>query len=166
MLASKTSEPVLQDVVVDTNVFVHAENEHAADCEPSRRLISRLRAATTSLCFDEGFDLDEARNRSLIAGEYLEHLPAGALALALIEECAAAGRIRLLPLSIRNRRVRDAIDELVTDPTDRKFVRVARKAAERLLVTHDDQHLHSVATELADRVGVQLEDAHGCCARI
>jgi predicted nucleic acid-binding protein len=157
---------VLHDIVIDTNVFVHAENEAEADCEPSRRLISGLLATTTCLCFDEGFDLDEAKNKSLIAGEYLEHLPAGALAFALIEHCAASDRIRLISTSIRQAEVRRAIDRLVVDPTDRKFVRVARKSRERLLVTHDDQHLHSVAAELAEHVGIVLDDAYGSCARL
>jgi hypothetical protein len=153
---------MLADVVVDTNVFVHAENPGNAEYEASREFINLMLGATTLLCLDAGFDVDESRNASRIAGEYIAHLPPGALAHVLIQQCAANGRISILDPRV-SPSINQTIERLVDDPSDWKFVRVAHKSQERVLVTHDDDHLWPVVDELAAEVSVELADAYGCC---
>ena len=91
---------MLVDLVVDTDVLMHAENEESAKRDASRQLIGGILESETALCFDTGFDVDEARNRSGIAGEYFEHLPHGSLGLALVYECALSGRIRTISTEV------------------------------------------------------------------
>lgn len=156
---------MLADVVVDTDVLMHADNEASADRDASRSLIASLRAASTALCFDPGFHIDEARNRSGIAGEYFEHLAHGSLGLALVEECALSGRVRTVPIKVAPD-VNRAIRQLIWDPTDRKFVKVAINSDERVLVTHNTSHIEPAAAELRRRWRVDVVDAHACCGRL
>jgi predicted nucleic acid-binding protein len=155
----------LVDVVIDTDVLMHAENEESADQEPSRRLIRRLLNSETRLCFDEGFNAEEAKNRSAIAGEYFERLPHGALGLALVLERALAGQIRVLPLKVPPP-VNRAINQLVWDKSDRKFVKVAYNSTERTLVTHNTTHLAPATAALGQRFDVDVVDAYACDARL
>lgn len=156
---------MLADVVVDTDVFVHAETPNEADCEASRRFIDLLSATDTLLCFDPGFDVEESRNRSLIAGEYLASLAPGARALLLIQQCALTDRISIVDRAVPEN-ISRALNRLVQHNKDRKFVRVAHNSQERVLVSHDDEHLHCVADALAQRTNVELLDAYGCCGRL
>jgi hypothetical protein len=148
---------MLDDVVVDTNVFVHAENPgEMLRYDESRAFIELMRQVETHLCLD-----DDDR----IAGEYANRVPPGALAGVLLRECADAGRITIRPLSV-GPPVADAIERLVVDRTDHKFVRVAHNSVERVLVTHDDEHVHCVAEELLDEVSVEVLYAYACCPRL
>lgn len=156
---------MLADVVVDTDVLMHADNEDSADRDASRDLIARLRASATALCFDPGFDLDEARNKSGIAGEYFDHLAHGSVGLALVEECALTGRVRSIATRVAPD-VNRAIRQLVWDPTDHKFVKVAINSEERVLVTHNTSHIEPAAVDLKARWRVDVVDAYACCARL
>jgi len=74
---------MLVDIVLDTNVLMHAENSQEARCEQSGNLLQAPKICTTKLCVDEGFDLNESRNRSQIGSEYLKHLRPAQSALNL-----------------------------------------------------------------------------------
>src|ERR1700761_2410360 len=107
---------MLTDIVVDTNVFVHAHNPEHAYCGDARRLALALLTPTNStlLRVDPGFHPIEARNRSRIVGEYLQKLVPGMLGHHLIQELAAAGR--LSPVEpIKDQNLRKAVQRLVSD---------------------------------------------------
>jgi predicted nucleic acid-binding protein len=156
----------LTDIVLDTNVLAHADNRDNADMPHSRDLIAGLRRSSTALCFDEGFNYTESQNRSAIASEYFEHLPAGGLGLALVEECALYGRVSIVSTRVATK-TNGAITRIVNDPTDRKFVKVAVNSTEHVLVTHDEAAFDDTAVEaLAAELGVEAIDAYGCRPRV
>lgn len=67
---------MITDVVVDTNVWVHASNPGEQRFEAALEFLEKLLySASILLCVDEGFSLDEASNRSLIGREYLDNIP-------------------------------------------------------------------------------------------
>src|SRR6266511_135788 len=144
---------------------MHAENRESPDQDASRQLIHDLRSCDTALCVDEGFDADEARNRSGIAGEYFEHLPHGALGLVLIYECALDGRVRSIPSRI-DASANRAVNRLVWDRSDRKFVKVSINSEEHVLVTHNSSHFMPAESELRSRFSIELLDAYACRTRL
>jgi len=88
---------MISDVVIDTNVLVHADNPMEARSAASRSLLQGLLGVNTVLCVDEGYDPDEPRNRSRIGSEYRQNLRFGSLGLAVLVHLAGQGRIRTLP---------------------------------------------------------------------
>jgi predicted nucleic acid-binding protein len=155
---------VLSDVVIDTDVMLHAENPEVQRHSDSRRLLNELRSCETFLCLDEGFEPEESKNRSAIASEYLSRLPPGSLGLILLSECATSRRIRLLPTKVE-RAANRLINQLVYDPTDRKFVKVACNSNEKVVTTHD-RHISDARAELNRRLAVRVLDAGECCVLI
>jgi predicted nucleic acid-binding protein len=155
---------MLSDIVVDTDVFAHAENPTVDTYDDSREFIETLRGVQTSLCFDNVFNTDTAKNKSQIASEYFERLPAGSIALVLIAECAAADRISVVGRKVRPEQAR-AIRELVRDKSDHKFIRTAINSQEKLVVSHDG-HILKRASDIADRLDVSAVRAGACLARL
>ena len=84
---------MLADVTIDTNVFLHSENENEQRCLASKGFLQGVIDGTTLLCIDEGFDTDESKNRSIIGGEYFQHLRFVDNAFALIAFLGQKGRI-------------------------------------------------------------------------
>ena len=87
----------LNDLVVDTNVLLHSQNPGERRFADSLRFLQTLLACESMLCVDEGFDPDPARNRSMIAAEYLQNLQFGSAALAFVSQMAQGNRVRQLP---------------------------------------------------------------------
>jgi len=91
----------LDDIVVDTNVFVHAGTpEMELWQKPSLEFLTALLGCTTKLCVDEGFSLDESSNRSLMGLEFLENLQYGSPGMNIIVALAGAERIKFLPSKV------------------------------------------------------------------
>ena len=75
---------------------VHASNPTHADHEPAKLLCTLLEATKTRICVDDGFNLDESQNRSIIGKEYLDHLKPGMVGLGLVSVLAQSMRISFL----------------------------------------------------------------------
>lgn len=126
------------DVVIDTNVFVHTANPGAAEFEAARELVQELLEAHTLLCFDEGAHPTEARNRSKILSEYYSHIDRNSVGYYAVVQLLSDGRMKQVSPRVPER-VRKVVGRAVHDPTDRVFVRVAHNSAEQILVSHDHQ---------------------------
>jgi predicted nucleic acid-binding protein len=126
---------MLADIVIDTNVFLHAENDQEQRKQDCQDLINALIETTTKLCVDEGFDLEESRNRSHIGHEYIKHLRAGTLGYALIERLARSGRMLIVPRKVPTSISRH-IRQIPNGP-DRTYVQVAFNSREKLFASHD-----------------------------
>jgi hypothetical protein len=98
--------------------------------------MTALEAVPTVLRVDEGFDLDPARNRSLIVGEYLENLHIGMLAFAFVSTLASTGRIKEVPRSV-SPAVGRQVNRIIAKPRDRTFLKVAINSQDRFLASHD-----------------------------
>jgi predicted nucleic acid-binding protein len=130
---------MLKDIVIDTNVLVHAHNtDHAYSADASALATALLEPSNeTALKVDPGFHPVEAKNRSRIIGEYLEKLVPGMVGYHLVQELGASGRIApVLPTKDRN--LKEAVRRLVKDPFDRVFLLTARLSDDKTLVSHDD----------------------------
>lgn len=147
---------MLRDIVIDANVFLHAENEVEIRREACLQLISLLWKSQTSLCVDEGFSVVEASNRSQINAEYLTHLRFGTLGYALIAHLAQSSRVRSLPRKVPSN-VANQINRQVTKGPDRVYVRVAYNSEERTLASHDFGDIpQAVRDRLNDSLGVEI----------
>lgn len=127
---------MLVDLVVDTNVLLHADDPRQSQQTVAYNLLQDLLSCGTALCVDDGFDIDEARNASLIGGEYFERLSATHTATAVIAHLFATGRVKFVSRSVPTP-VKKCIEQCVRKKRDRTFLAVAHNSTERILCSHD-----------------------------
>lgn len=130
----------LTDIVVDSNVFVHCSGEPgASQCDMSVSFVTALVACETVCRIDEGFSVNEAKNRSLIGAEYLAVIHAGTLGYQVLFRLATTQRLvphRVTPKA-DVRAAKRQIDQLIRKKRDRTFLLAAVMSDDRVLVTHD-----------------------------
>jgi hypothetical protein len=149
---------MLADLVVDTNVFLHAENDQEPRHIQAARLLIALqsKACTTLLCVDEGFDLEEAKNRSQIGSEYLRHLRHGTLAFAVVVHLLGSLRIKQVPRGVPANVSRRILQQGVTG-ADRTFIQVAYNSQDNTLTCHDFHDVpDTVRARLLGAIGVRI----------
>jgi hypothetical protein len=127
---------MLIDVVLDTNVFLHSQDPRQNLRVAAASLLERLSGCNVMLRVDEGFSVDPARNRSFIGHEYLTHVRFVDQAYALIVLLGRRGQIQETGKSVGAANQR-ALCRLISDKTDRVFVRVAFNSKSKTLVSHD-----------------------------
>jgi hypothetical protein len=127
---------MMVDIVIDTNVLVHAGAPSEPRMAEAFDLVRRLIAVETLLCVDNGFDADRDRNRSLIAAEYYGKLRYGSPGLGLLAHLAQNHRLRFLP-RMAERSQQRKINQMIRKPRDKTFLSVASNSTERVLVSHD-----------------------------
>lgn len=158
---------MLDDLVIDTNVFLHAENFSEDRQKDARRLMDQLLKCETVLCIDAGFDLDESRNRSLIGAEYLRHLRFGSVGYALIQHLALSHRLKQIDRRNVAERARRKTNQLIANRRDRTFVSIATTNAERVLVSHDHRDFpRPKRRQIAKALRVDIVEAVDCCSRL
>ena len=147
---------MLVDIVLDTNVLMHADNSIEPRRQMSRDLLVALKDCETHLCVDEGFDLDTSKNRSQIGSEYLKHLRYGMLGLAVVAHLA--GSLRLRQVSRRApQNVAKQIRMRVSKGVDRTFLLVAFNSNGKTLACHDFNDVSiRVRANLRAKIGVRV----------
>ncbi len=150
---------MLQDIVIDTNVLVHASNSNVPQSRYSLMLIDLLMNSTTILRTDPGFDIDLSRNRSRIGYEYFKHLHHGMIGFSLVSSLAANKRVR--PVS---RRVPPQVSRFLRTmnipPSDCIFVKVAHNSLDKTLSSHDETHFpEHTRDQLSERLHVTILEA-------
>jgi predicted nucleic acid-binding protein len=149
---------MLADIVVDTNVFLHAENRQEHRHEQATGLLLALQdnTCTTLLCVDEGFDLEEAKNRSQIGSEYLRHLRHGTLGFAVVVHLLSSLRIKQVRRRVPANVSRRILQQGVTG-VDRTFVQVTYNSQDKTLTCHDfDDVPETVRARLLGAIGVKI----------
>lgn len=126
----------MADVVLDTCTLMHANNNECEYQEHSIELINNLLNNSLLVTVDEGFDLNEAVNRSYIGLEYNKHLTQGTLGFALISTLAANGRFNFVTNRV-NRAVKNYIEQRIVNKKDRMFLRVTYNSEYKQLISHD-----------------------------
>ena len=150
---------MLQDIVVDANVFMHADNDCEVRQASCRLMISLLQDSQTFLCLDEGFDLSESKNRSHIGGEYLRHLRAGMVGYDLVAHLAKTSRLKLLSRKVPSS-VAKRIRQQIGKGPDRTYVLVALNSIEKIFTSHDLGDIpQTVRDRLRDSIEVQVVTA-------
>jgi predicted nucleic acid-binding protein len=133
---------MLVDLVLDTNLLMHADDKRQSHREDAKRLLDQLRDGTTALCVDDGFDLDESKNKSLIGGEYFERLTATNTATAIIAHLFASNRVEFVSRTTPQA-VKKCIEQCVRKKRDRTFLAVAHNSKEQVLGSHDYEDMQS-----------------------
>ena len=149
----------LADLVVDTNVLLHAENPEEDCFAAAIDLLEEILGSETRLCVDNRFDLDKGRNRSMIGWEYLNHLRFGSYAFTFLATMLREQRVIGVPRFPERRRKR-IIFRLVGPSRDRTFVGVTCNSHENVLVSHDFRDFGRTKRSTLDRLlGVTV-----CCS--
>jgi hypothetical protein len=154
---------VLIDVTVDTNVFLHSANEGEQRCDASKQFLQGLLAGTALLCIDEGFDVKESQNKSIIGCEYLANLRFVHTAYAVIVELAKKGRLLSLTRTT-DPSTNKKILRLVSNKIDRAFLKVSCNSRSQVFVSHD--YVDFPATKRArilSELGVSTIEAAAAC---
>jgi len=150
---------MLYDIVVDTNVFLHASNSEEERHEYAQEFVTRLQEAEIIFCVDEGFSDIESKNRSIIGGEYWRKLGAGTIGYEIVVHLARTERVRIVPRKVDERRGR-IICRRIRDKSDRIFVKVAANSIEHRLVSHDFVDIPAVVRgRLRREIDVSVMDA-------
>jgi predicted nucleic acid-binding protein len=149
---------MIDDVVIDTNVFMHASDprqEHQGAC---LRLIELMTQCQTDLCVDVGSNSLRPLE-GFIMTEYLERLAPGTVGRELVTTLLAAARVvatsRAVPRAVAKR------IEAVRNTRDRKFVAVAFNSNDQVLASQDFRDF-SVSTRRRMRDLVRIVDARQC----
>lgn len=155
---------MLSELVVDTNVLLHADDPRQAHCDDAQALLRDLLEGKTCLCVDEGFDLDEARNQSLIGGEYFSRLAASSTASAVLAELFSTGAVHFVSRTV-TRAVKKNIEQTVRKKRDRTFLFVAHNSDGKVLCSHDYEDMQKAKRRfLKAKTGVEVlrvADARG-----
>lgn len=124
------------DVVIDTNVLVHAENKAIKVHQECVDFINYLTDSSESLCFDEGFAWHETFNKSQIAHEYLNNLRYGTMGYMLVVRLATSKRITEVSRTV-SKRATNIITQTVSKRRDRVFLKVAFNSENKILISND-----------------------------
>ena len=74
----------MTELVIDTNVLVHANNPEQKCFDHCIDLINTLVDGPYSVCVDPGFNVDESVNKSAIFSEYISNVPIQSPGAALL----------------------------------------------------------------------------------
>lgn len=150
---------MLADIVIDTNVFLHAVNNIEPRQQSCILMLNLLNDGTTQLCVDEGFSLEESKNRSHIGQEYITHLRAGSIGYALVGHLARSGRVSILPRRVPATVSRHITTQIRKGP-DRTYVYVAYNSMGKTFASHDFNDIPTtVRTRIQRAIAVRIVDA-------
>jgi predicted nucleic acid-binding protein len=124
------------DIIIDTNVLVHANNKNEIRQQASIDMIKYLLDSEELLCIDQGFSFNEAQNRSFIGYEYLKHLKIGMLGYIFISTIAQRKRIKQVAKNA-DAAISRKINKCMSNIRDRTYLNVAYNSSDKILVTHD-----------------------------
>ena len=157
---------MLIDIVIDTNIFLHAVNQQEIRRKDADALLTKIRTCTVHLCVDEGFTLMEAQNRSVIGAEYIKHLRVGTVGFALVSFLAGSNRVKIVPKGVPAN-ISRAIRSQVPKGPDRTFLYVAFNSQEKVLSSHDFGDIpQQVRNRLLAKVGLHVLAADEALARL
>jgi predicted nucleic acid-binding protein len=151
------------DIVIDTNVMVHADNEQEPKQPHCLNLLNLVSGSTIELCIDDGFSLIEAQNTSHIGLEYLKHLRIGMTGYTLMLKLLSEDRIQFLPKKIPAA-INKKINQTGIKKSDRIFVKIAYNSNDKILVTHDYVDFTDNIREIIDdEIDVKVIEAVAYC---
>lgn len=146
---------MLKDIVIDTNVFMHAGN----DAEPLQRCASEFIEAlvncNTCIGIDSGFSDIESQNRSFIWAEYLNNIQEGSAGRLALAHLLANERVSTFTRNVAVQ-IGRSINQMVADKSDRVFLKVTLNTSNKILVSHDYKAFTSSLRNQRRRL-------HGCC---
>lgn len=152
---------MVQQVVIDTNVFMHAANPKAVEFAASMRLLEDFEKDTASLCIDKPRDdSPDDLNASLILAEYKKKMLPGTVGFAILARLARSRRVQLVSRDVGPRLARIVLRLVHSNKRDRTFLRTACNAADKLLITNDyTDFTNMVRAAILAQLEVRVEDS-------
>lgn len=165
--AARASSTMLKDIVIDTNVLMHATNPKSGRQQQSVGLLRAMLDSDTALCLDTVFSGQLAQpESSLIWQEYSDNLGAPGFSSEFLTKMATGRRIVHVSRTVE-RSAQKWISRQIVNSRDRTFVRVALNSIERVLVSHDYQDFPTkVRSACLLRLGVEVLEAEGATVRV
>ena len=151
---------MFDDIVIDTNVLMHASNVSSGRSAEALDLLKILLSAKTVLCVDIDLNIEvQVQDSSLILQEYKEVLDGMSLGALFISQLASDGRIkhvsRRVPADINK-----WISQRISNSRDRTFLKVTTKSDERVLVSHDFHDFnYPLRKDIHKHIDVSVMDA-------
>jgi len=126
----------VKDVVVDTNVFLHANDSNQKYYSSAKTFLGNLQNSTWLLCVDEILDLNGSRNKSFIGQEYIDYIRFGSTSYIILYSIIKNSHIK----SISKKEIakyKQKACQCVRDKTDRIFLCVAAASDSKTLISND-----------------------------
>jgi hypothetical protein len=147
------------DIVVDTNVFMHAGDPYVKFFDGARAFVEALYSANTLLCIDiPRADSTPSHGASLIWAEYERKMKTTTYGMAVLAKLASTKRISWLSRDVGaaiNKEIRALVPRNTRDKT---FVRVAYHSIDKLFVSNDSSDFGpAVRKALRKGPGIRVE---------
>lgn len=151
----------MDEVVIDTNVLVHASNGGDVHYQPSVAFLEDFVAGGAAMLIDEGYDEEPTKNESRIYREYHQFLKPGMYGFYVLAALGNFGRIVERP-QYPDLITKAEISALVHDSGDRVFLGVSAGSSSRVLISHDQVDMPlSLRPRLKGKIGVCVVPASG-----
>ena len=131
----------LEDIVVDTNIWMHASNPDVDTFIDALEFVLSLKRSPTLLCFDTGASINEAENRSKILSEYRAHIGDSGVGSHVLAHLLNSGRWTDIDPKVVSSQ-RKVILQNIPDSSDHIFAKVATNSKCRSLISHDYTAFH------------------------
>ena len=129
---------MLDDIVIDTNVFVYSNNRKSNEFKNSVKFLRKFRKSSTKLCIDKGFHENESKNRSQIVYEYRKKIGVGSYGYNVLVHQFQNRRIIELSKNAPNKtKAAKFIQQKIKNKFDRVFAGVSYNSSEKYLVSYD-----------------------------
>lgn len=135
MLRHTGRNMALDDIVLDTNVLMHAADPRQPSFQASIDFLEALLNSSSRIAVDEDAGFSPA-SRSKIVSEYLSKLVTGTYSFAVMAALARSGRLKEIPDGVPAQ-IGAKINQMIRNRRDRTFVRIGFLSTEKTFVSHD-----------------------------
>lgn len=140
----------LKDIVVDTNIFIHANNNAIKSCESCIAFLNRLLNSNVFLAIDDEFNIDESKNTSRISYEYFKYIRHGSLSYAILLSIIKSNRIKQILESEYNCH-KKLFNKIVRNKDDIIFLSVSLCTEDKIFITNDFEDFNSGKRKLWEK---------------
>jgi len=130
----------VSELVVDTNIFLHASNEGVKYCDSARSLLKVIIQNDIAICVDDVYDSNPARTTSRIGSEYERYITPGTHGHTMLLTIINSGKIKQIEKKKYNTQKR-ILTRIIRDKTDLVFVVISIGVAGQTLASNDFEDL-------------------------
>ena len=157
---------MLKDIVIDTNVLMHADNVSSGRDKEAVGLLVAMLSSKTVLCLDVASGGKDDPDSSLIRQEYSDSLDGGGLGSHFVTQMVNEGRISYVSREVQAG-VGRWINQRIRNKRDRTFVRAAINSSEKVLASHDYLDFGaSMRKDLSKHIQVDVLDAGEAAVKV
>jgi hypothetical protein len=126
----------MNDIVIDTNVLLHTSNKGNQYYESANKTLVLVLQKDLSICVDDIFDVNEAKNTSVIGSEYHGKVIPGTFAYAFLLDRFIKGKyVQIIKKNYKN--VKLDLIKKIKNRHDIAFVIAAYGSQDKILVSND-----------------------------